>query len=335
MPESQMNKLSGALAERTLEKKARLDAYGPPAPDVLRYLQSQLRVVLTYHSNAIEGNTLDLKQTRLVLEEGLPVGGHTMREYVETLNHAAAFDYLEQLVSAERPLDADAVLNLHALVMKDLLEKPGQLRDVVVHIRGALWTPPPARQVGALLDQWLEWLAGEGQRYEVIARAAIAHSQFEAIHPFIDGNGRLGRLLLGMMLMREGYPPAIVLCQWRNEYLAALDVAQVGGRYRSIINLVVRAVELGLDLYLDAAESASEPLLPLAELAQEFGYSVNYLAERARAGRLAASKRNGQWYARRSDIAQYREQVAKERRGRPPVDVGRLPSTGIMTLPIA
>lgn len=310
-------RMSRQLAERVEDKRRRLDERRPLKPDVLHYLHDDLRVVLTYHSNAIEGNTLNLNETRLVIEEGLTIGGHPLREYVESTNHAQAFDYLEELVGKREALDANAILTLHRLVMKDLIAEPGALRQVAVHIRGSSWTPPPAREVSALLNQWLEWTVGEGERYPAIARAAIAHSQFEAIHPFIDGNGRVGRLLMNLMLMREGYPPAILLKEWRADYIAALELAQVHGRYRSIVNLVGRAVEEGLDLYLSAVDAAVEPLTPLNELAAEFGYTVDYLGSLARSGRLKAAKQGGRWYARRKELVEYKVRAATEPRGRP------------------
>jgi len=310
-------RLARQLAERINLKRAQLDQHRPLSLDVLRYLHDDLRVVLTYHSNAIEGNTLNLRETRLVIEEGLTIGGHTLREHLETANHAQAFDYLEQLAQGNAPLDATAVLSLHRLVMKELVAQAGQLRSLAVQIRGSNWTPPPARQVPQLLNEWLTWLAGAGLAYPAIERAAIAHVQFEAIHPFMDGNGRTGRLLLNLMLLSEGYPPAVLLRQWRGDYLAALEAAQVHGKYRAIINLVGRAVEEGLEIYLGAVDEAAEPLLPLTELAAEFGYDLNYLGRLAREGRLAATKRAGRWYARRRAIADYKAQAAVEPRGRP------------------
>ncbi len=307
--------ISRQLGERIADKKRRLDSLRPLRADTLHYLHDELRVVLTYHSNAIEGNTLDLKETRLVLEEGLTVGGHTLREHTETTNHASAFDYLEQLVRGVWPLDANSILDLHRLVMAGLIPLPGALREVAVYISGVSWTPPHPSEVPGLLDRWIKWVAGESQDYHPIEWAGIAHAQFEAIHPFVDGNGRVGRLLMNMMLMQEGYPPAILLRQWRSEYIAALQLAQLAGKYRPIVNLVGRAVEQGLDLYLNAIDTAQAAFIPLPELAAEFGYDVNYLGKLARSGSIAATKRAGRWYTRRQDIVDYKARVETETRG--------------------
>ncbi len=307
--------MSRQLEARITDKREQLDRFRPLPPAVLHYLHDDLRIVLTYHSNAIEGNTLDLNETRLVIEEGLTVGGHTMHEHVEATNHAAAFDYLEELVAGSRSLDADSILGLHRLVMANLIPEPGALRTVSVHIRGAQWTPPHPDKVPELLDQWLIWIAGQGQIYHPIDRAAIAHTQFEAIHPFIDGNGRVGRLLMNLQLMEAGYPPAILLRQWRTEYFAGLEGAMMTDKYRTIINLVGRAVEQGLDLYLEAIDTSKSALLPLAELAAEFGYEANYLGRLARSSALGATKRGGRWYARRQDILDYQARIAEETRG--------------------
>lgn len=320
MPE--LPRLDRHLAQRLEEKKQRLDRYRPLAPHLVQRLHEDLRILLTYHSNAIEGNTLSLRETQMVIEHGMTIGSHPLREYLEASNHAAAIDHLTTLVDAAQPLRQDDILRLHHLVMDRILPDAGHWRTIPVSIRGATFVPPPAAQVPRLMTEWLEWVNGhEGQRYEPVMRAAIAHHGFEAVHPFVDGNGRCGRLLLNLMLMRAGYPPALLLRDWRDGYLLALDNANTG-TYRSLGNLIGRSVEAVLDRYLEICDQDAEQstYMRLADLAPGTPYRAEYLAHLIRKGRLAGKKIQGVWYSTVAAIAQYESAVASglAPRGRPP-----------------
>ena len=315
-------RLDQRLAHRLAEKKAALDRYRPLAPQIVRRLHDDLRVLLTYHSNAIEGNTLTLRETQLVIEHGITVGGHSLREYLEATNHAEAFSYLLTLADARTPLTAATILELHRLTMEKILDDAGHFRRTAVSIRGARLTPPTAAHVPGLIAEWANWVAGEGEQYEPIVRAAIAHHGFEAVHPFEDGNGRTGRLLLNLMLMRAGYPPALLLRDWRVGYIQALSSAD-SGSYRPLANLIGRAVEGGLDLYLAAC--AAEPdsaYLKLTDLAKRTDYNSQHLGWLVRQGRLEAVKRGGRWYSTAAAVERYRRDVeqGEVKRGRPKKD---------------
>ena len=312
-------RLDPRLAERVRRKKAQLDRYRPLPPDIVHRLNDDLRVFLTYHSNAIEGNTLSLRETQMVIEYGMTVHGHALREYLEATNHAEAYSYLITLVEKKAPVTREVILALHSLVMDKILEAKGQFRTVPVYIRGANMTPPPASRVEPLMREWIAWIDGEGKEYEPVMRAAIAHHAFEAVHPFLDGNGRVGRLLLNLMLMREGYPPALLLRDWRVRYIHALDTANTGN-YNPLANLIGQATEAGLDLYLEAcAALPSDSYRLLSTLAQSSDYSVEYLGWLARQGRIDAVKRAGRWYSTREAIEQYKTETeaGKQKRGRP------------------
>ena len=308
------------LARRIAEKRAALDARRPLPPATLRVLHEDLQVRLTFHSNAIEGNTLSLRETQLVIEQGITIGGHSLREHLEATNHAAAYAKIAALADASSPIDVATVLELHRLVTERILDEPGRFRRGAVSIRGSQLTPPPAREVPALMEEWAAWLDGEGREHEPVVRAAIAHHGFLAIHPFLDGNGRTGRLLLNLLLMRAGYPPALLLQEWRLGYLEALAQAD-RGRYGPLLNILGRAVESGLDLYLEACAAApDDEWLPLAELAAGGRHSAEYLALLIRKGRLAGTKRGGRWHSTRAALARYEAEVAAGAvpRGRPP-----------------
>lgn len=307
------------LARRITEKRATLDARRPLPPAVVRVLHDDLQVRLTFHSNAIEGNTLSLRETQLVIEQGITIGGHSLKEHLEATNHAAAYARMAALADARTQLTVETVLELHRRVTDRILDEPGQFRRGAVSIRGSQLTPPPARDVPALMDTWVAWLNGEDRQYEPVTRATIAHHGFLAVHPFLDGNGRTARLLLNLMLLRAGYPPALLLQEWRLGYLEALAQAD-RGRYSPLLNILGRAVESGLDLYLDAcAATPDEEWLPLAELATGTAHSAEYLALLIRKGRLAGTKRVGRWHSTRAALARYEAEVAAGvvPRGRP------------------
>ena len=242
------------IAKRLLQKKKKLDEYRPLPPFTIQRLHKDLRVMLTYNSNAIEGNTLSLAETQMVLEYGMTVNGHPLREFLEAKNHAEAFDALTRL--ANKQINGDTVLMLHRLVMDKIDDRAGELRTVQVYIRGADFTPPPARDVPQYLQQWIRWLTSDDAlRYEPVTRAAIAHQDFEAIHPFTDGNGRVGRLLLNLMLMQEGYPPALVLREWRVRYVQSLHSAHFD-EYAPLVDLVGLADDVARYLGTHAHELA-------------------------------------------------------------------------------
>jgi len=307
------------LAQRLLEKHAALDSRRPLSPSTVRRLHQDLQVRLTFHSNALEGNTLSLRETQLVIEHGITIGGHTLREHLEATNHAAAYRFVLELARDPSPLSIDAVLELHRLVTDRILDEAGQFRRGAVSIRGSRLQPPAARDVPALMEQWHAWIYGEGQSYAPVVRATIAHHGFVAIHPFLDGNGRTGRLLLNLLLLHSGYPPALLLNEWRLGYLEGLAQAD-RGRYGPLLNLLGRAVEAGLDLYLAASDTTGEDdWQPLSQLARHTPYSAEYLALLIRKGRLEGTKRGRRWHSTPDAIARYTAEVARGMvpRGRP------------------
>lgn len=308
-------RMDARITRRLVQKKKKLDAYRPLPPFTVQRLHNDLRIMLTYHSNAIEGNTLSMAETQMILEHGITVDGHPLREFLEATNHAEAFDALSRL--ANNPITEDTVMTLHRLVMDKIDESAGELRPVQVYIRGADFTPPPARDVLLYLQQWRRWLTSDDAlRYEPVVRAAIAHHDFEAIHPFTDGNGRVGRLLLNLMLLQDGYPPALVLREWRPRYIQALHSAHVGD-YTPLIDLVGLAVERSLDLYLEACVESTAHLVPLQNLSQEFSVSVDYLGQLARKGKIEATKRGQYWYATKEAVQRYLAEARAQPRGRP------------------
>jgi Fic family protein len=303
------------ILRRITKKKQQLDSYRPLSPFTVQRLHQDIRLLATYNSNAIEGNTLSLHETQMVLEYGVTINGHPLREFLEATNHAEAFDTLTSLVA--RPITADTVLTLHRIVMDKIDERAGKLRTVQVYIRGASFTPPSARDVPQYIQQCIHWLTSDdAQGYEPVTRAAIAHHAFETLHPFTDGNGRIGRLLLTLMLLQDGYPPALVLREWRPRYISALGLGHTGN-FVPLIDLIGLAVEQALDLYLEAYVESTAHLLPLQELARTFSLDIDYLGQLARKGRIEATKCGQYWYSTKEAVESYLQSTAAQPRGRP------------------
>ncbi|MDR0275289.1 MAG: Fic family protein [Burkholderiaceae bacterium] len=235
--------------------KARLDAARPLPGHTLASLRDHLALEWTYHSNAIEGNTLTLRETQVVLE-GITVGGKTLREHLEAINHRDAIHRVEHLVSQQEQLSEQTILELHGLILK-AIDQPqaGRYRQQNVIITGASTRPPHFSRVRDEILALLDWRGSDDARaMHPIAREAAMHARFEQVHPFTDGNGRTGRLLLNLELMKLGWPPAIIGQQERQDYYQALDAAATAQDYVPITQLVAGATGRSLDLYLKLVE---------------------------------------------------------------------------------
>ncbi|MCT6924198.1 Fic family protein [Metasolibacillus sp.] len=234
------------------KKKAVLDAKRPLPKYTVQSLREKLFLEWTYNSNAIEGNTLTINETKVVLE-GITVGGRTLREHLEVINHRDAIRYVEEVVQKEEPFSQWQIKNLHHLVLKGINDKYADVyRDQQVFISGATHTPPAPFKIQEQMNALITWYETEAQQLHPIARGAMLHVIFVGIHPFIDGNGRTSRLLLNLELMKNGYPPIVIKVENRLAYYNALDKSHVMKDYQDFIMLVASEVEASLDLYLSA-----------------------------------------------------------------------------------
>ena len=309
--------LDTRLRRRLDEKKTRLDALRPLPAGVVARLREQLHLEWIYNSNAIEGSTLTLQETRLILESGLTVGGKSLREHFEVINHREAIAYVETLVQDNEPLTAHHVRQIHALVLKQIDDaNAGRYRQTPVRIAGASHTPPEPWNVPRLMHAWETWLNGTASEEHPVVRAALAHHRLVFIHPFVDGNGRTARLVMNLLLMQAGYPPTVIEHAHRRGYYRALAQADAGNP-APLVNLVGRAVERALTLYLEACTPRTAPppeeetWIPLREAARGTPYSQEYLSLLARTGRLEAIKRGRNWYTTRKAVAAYRRSVGR------------------------
>ncbi|MCP3773386.1 Fic family protein [Paenibacillus sp. MZ04-78.2] len=232
------------------EKKSQLDQKRPLSTHTLRSIREHLIVNWTYHSNAIEGNTLTLSETKVALE-GITIGGKTIKEHLEVINHKEAILYVEDIVRRQEPLSEWQIKSIHRLILKGIQDDlAGIYRKENVLISGAKHIPPDALQVPLAMEQFIQWYDSEGQQLHPVAKAALVHSDFVKIHPFVDGNGRTARLLLNFELMKNGYPPIVVEKENRLAYYSALDDAHTTGDNTRFIALVSDILSRTFDLYL-------------------------------------------------------------------------------------
>ncbi len=209
------------------ELKKKLDALRPFPEETLKSLREYYRVGLTYTSNALEGNSLTESETKVVIEDGLTVNGKPLHDVYEAIGHAEAYDYL-QTIATDKKLDVADILKLHELFYKRIDHgKAGKFRTVQVFISGSRHPLPTPSQIPSLMDEFLRWYQRNEEILHPVELAALVHQKFVFIHPFIDGNGRVGRLLMNLVLLRFGYPITIIPPLLRFEYIAALEKAHV------------------------------------------------------------------------------------------------------------
>jgi len=231
-------------------KKNQLDQARPLPIHSVKSLLNHVLIDWTYNSNAIEGNTLTISETKVVLE-GMTIGGKTMREHLEVINHRDAIDFLEEIVQKHERLTEWTIKSIHRLVLKGIQDdNAGVYRKENVVIGGASHRPPDHVIVPELMEQFISKVENEWSTIHPVERAAKVHAEFVKIHPFIDGNGRTSRLLMNYELMKAGFPPAVIKAIDRARYYDALDFAHTTDDHEPFIQLVSNSVNESLDLWL-------------------------------------------------------------------------------------
>ncbi|WP_038471766.1 Fic family protein [Candidatus Izimaplasma bacterium HR1] len=218
--------------------KKEIDSYRPLPKRISKGLHEKLIVEWTYNSNAIEGNTLTMSETKVVLE-GITIGGKSVIEHLETINHKDAILFLEELISGNEEISEWNIKNVHSLILKDIDNKnAGKYRNENVIISGASHIPPNHVVLQELMQKLIIEYNKEWNEFHPVIKACLLHGEFVKIHPFIDGNGRTARLILNFELMKYGYTPIIITKTKRAEYYDTLDYAHTTMDYSKFIKLV-------------------------------------------------------------------------------------------------
>ena len=222
--------------------KKSIGEYRPFSKGLANSLREKLIVEWTYNSNAIEGNTLTLSETKVVLE-GITIGGKSMVEHLEAINHREAILFVEDLIANKEPLSEWNIKNIHALILNGIDNRnAGKYRSENVVISGAKHIPAKHYEIGNLMQKFMVEYQNEWKEFHPVVRATLIHGEFVKIHPFIDGNGRTSRLLLNFELMKSGYPPVIIKKEERARYYDVLDLAHTTMNYEPFIELISELV---------------------------------------------------------------------------------------------
>ena len=282
-----------SLCERQQEQ---LWAYRPLSQETLQSLREYYRVGLTYTSNALEGNSLTESETKVVIEDGLTIEGKPLRDVYEAVGHAKAYDYLYEL-SHDTPITEDTIRTIHRLFYQQVdAEQAGEYRRVPVFISGSQYPVCPVAEISKRMQQLVQWYTNHENKMHPVQLAAELHKRFVYIHPFVDGNGRVARLLMNLALLRNDYNIAIIPAVTRAEYVAALEA---GHKSESVFECFIadRVIMTQLDiLRLFGANEPVRTAMPyeqtlLQTITQSPGLNAPQLA-----ARLGRSLRTTQRY---------------------------------------
>lgn len=281
-----------------------------PLPNVaLAKIKEAIAIEWTYNSNSIEGNTLSLRETQLVLQEGITIKGKSLREHFEAKNHETAIHYLYSLVKENYQLYSKDILSLHALVLRSIEDEfAGRIRNAGVRISGANFVPPNALKVPQLLDELIEFVNKNPLQLNTIELATVFHHKMVWIHPFFDGNGRTIRLAMNLLLMQKGFPPAIILKNDRKKYYEALNQAN-NGNYQKLMLLMCQSIERTLNIYLSALPNNDSDYQSITNIVREstIPYGQEYISLLARQGKIDAYKEGRNWVTSKKAIENYRK----------------------------
>lgn len=213
------------MFEKVDRYKAQIDTLRPFEGNSLKQIKDYYKIGLTYSSNALEGNSLTEIETKILLEDGLTVGGKPIRDYYEATGHARAYDYIYTIAQGE-PIGEEQIKTIHRLFYFQIdLVKAGDYRQERVIITGSAYPAPAPDKIPNLMSSFVRWLAQNENKLHPVEFAALAHKRFVYIHPFIDGNGRVARLLMNLCFIRKGYTISIIPPVLRNEYILLLENA--------------------------------------------------------------------------------------------------------------
>ena len=301
-----------SIITKLFAKKQRLDRYRPLPKELIKNLDEWFRIELTYTSNAIEGNTLTRQETALVVDKGITVSGKSLEEHLEAINHAKAFDFIQTLINKKRQdITENNILDIHRIILQKTDDiNAGRYRTVSVRLKGSETILPNAVKIPQLMQEFTGWLNGD-LRDHPVKIAADAHFKFVSIHPFVDGNGRTARLLMNLLLMQAGYPPAIIRKENRSVYLKSLEEGQTKGNFDNYYACIFEAIDRSLDIYLEALEPTTEQrFYTTAEVAKLLQIDPESVRRYVRSKKLRAVKLGGKFIRiEKNDLNQFIETI--------------------------
>jgi Fic family protein len=245
-----------ALLVTLSELQQQWQAQKPLESSQLQKLQSYFNLAYTYESNRIEGNTLSLQETNLVVNEGITIGGKTLQEHLEAINHQEAIHFIEQLVVNLQTFNKSVLLQLHRLILMGIDTKnAGVFRTVEVRISGSKHLPPSLLLLNDLMDGYFEFYELNKRTMHPVLLAAEMHERLVTIHPFIDGNGRTARLVMNLILLQNGYTLVNIKGNLKNrlKYYQALEQVQLNHEHTEFYKLILSSAEKSLLQHLESA----------------------------------------------------------------------------------
>lgn len=238
---------------------AKLKTLRPLSPESVKRLAEDFMINFVYNSNAIEGNSLTLEETALVLKKGITIDKKPLSDHFEAVGHKEAFYYVEEIVKQQEELTEAIIKNIHSLVLMGASSDKGKYRSVPVIITGSSHTPAQPYEIPFQMEQLMVAYHNEMQKMHVIERIATFHLKFESIHPFIDGNGRTGRLLMNLDLLSAGYPPINMKFQDTRRYYNSFKYYHENNQNPAkLIELVREYVLEELTHYIAVLETAQQ-----------------------------------------------------------------------------
>ena len=319
---------------------------GLPLPSEAEAIWKDIWFEEAHHSTAMEGNTLILREVQLLLDQNKAVGSKEMQAYLEVQGYgkAAQWVYAQAVRGGGAvQISLSEVREIHKIVVEqawlqfppeqfDPKEGPGSFRRKNIEPFSSGMEPPEWPQVHAALTDWCDKVNNRGTweaSCHPMETFAELHGLFERIHPFRDGNGRMGRLVLNLLLVRYGYPPAVIYKQDRNRYLKGLRRAD-DGDCGALAELLARAIKESIDRFILPSLAGPHKMIPLSALAESSGLTHNALNLAAQRGRLRAIKRGGQWHSTKEAVEEYsksrykRQEEGQSAEPQPPNEDGAL-----------
>ena len=242
------------LLDQIDDLKKSLDSFRPLQGEHIEKLNQYFDEVYTHDSTSIEGNTLTLQETALVLNKGVTIGGKSLREHFEIINHKEAIDYIKELVQSKEIFNKKVLLDIHHLILKNIdLDNAGKFRNIDVMISGSAHKPPTFLQVQNLMDDYFNFYEENKEILNPVILSAEIHERLVTVHPFTDGNGRTSRLVMNLILLQHGFPITNISSQnnLRDEYYKSLEAAQTENSKELFHKFIARNVKEALIKYLE------------------------------------------------------------------------------------